>query len=140
MCIRDSGSSVRGIETFERLSHDMGLHLMEVAPPARSVIQRSRVVGEGEDAVRVFELAGTIGFTGAERVVRRLSEGEPVEQTIVVDLTHVHSVGGPARHMLLEALRRLRLDGYTVYLIDHDEVLPDPDPGDGEVVEQLQEL
>ncbi|KRE39206.1 glutaminase [Janibacter sp. Soil728] len=134
------GSSVRGIETFERLSHDMGLHLMEVAPPARSVIQRSRVVGEGEDAIRVFELAGTIGFTGAERVVRRLSEDEPVEQTIAVDLTHVHSVGGPARHMLLEALRRLRLDGYTVYLIDHDEVLPDPDPGDGEVVEQLQEL
>ncbi|GAB3249447.1 glutaminase A [Arthrobacter pigmenti] len=33
------GNSVRGVKACERLSADMGLHLMEVAPPARAVIR-----------------------------------------------------------------------------------------------------
>jgi glutaminase len=131
------GNSVRGVEVFERLSRDMGLHLMEVAPPARSVVHATRVVGSGEDAVRVFELSGTIGFTGAERVLRRLAEDPPAERLVAVDLGGVHSLEGPARVMLLEAIRRLRLDGHEVYLIDTEGVLPDADPGDGRLLEQL---
>ena len=30
-----------------------------------------------------------------------------------------------AQHMLLEIMRRLTIDGYTVYLIDQDDTLPD---------------
>ncbi|MFJ6133477.1 glutaminase [Janibacter terrae] len=131
------GNSVRGVEVFERLSRDMGLHLMEVAPPARSVVHATRVVGSGEDAVRVFELSGTIGFTGAERVLRQLAEDSPAERLVAVDLGGVHSLEGPARVMLLEAIRRLRLDGHEVYLIDTEGVLPDADPGDGRLLEQL---
>ena len=125
------GNSVRGIETFERLSGDMGLHLMEVAPPARSVVHAVRVVGEGEDAARVFELSGRIGFTAAERVLQRLSDDPPPERTVVVDLSEVHDIEDVARRMLLEGMRRMRLDGHVVHLVDENGVLPDPDPGDG---------
>lgn len=128
------GNSVRGIETFERLSADMGMHLMEVAPPARSVVHSTRVIGEGDEAVRVFELSGTIGFAAAERVLQRLSHETPSERVLVVDLSNVHSIADVARRMLLEGMRRLRLDGHSVHLVDADEVLPDPDPGDGELL------
>ena len=39
------GNSVRGVSLFERFSTDMGMHLMEVPPPARSsrtMLRRSR--------------------------------------------------------------------------------------------------
>lgn len=128
------GNSVRGIETFGRLSRDMGMHLMAPAPPARSVIHSTRVVDTAAGLVRVFELAGTIGFAAAERVLGRLGDEPPRESTIVVDLSNVHSVTDVARRMLLEGMRRLQLDGHTVHLIDEAEVLPEPDPGDGQLL------
>lgn len=125
------GNSVRGVETFERLSRDLGLHLMAVAPPARSVVHSSSVHRVGEDLVRIYELAGTIGFSGAERVVELISAEPPREQVVAVDLSRVHAIRDVARRMLLECLRRLRLEGYEVRLVDEQGVLPDPDPGDG---------
>ena len=61
--------------------------------------------------------------------------GKPgLASTIVVDLSNVHSVTDVARRMLLEGMRRLQLDGHTVHFIDEDEVLPEPDPGDGQLL------
>lgn len=134
------GNSVRGIDTFERLSRDMGMHLMEVAPPARAVIQSDRLVEHRGEEMRVYYLAGAIGFSGAEVVVRRLTEHPPAERKIALDLTGVHSVTDVGRRMILESARRLRLDGHEVYLADADEVLPDPDPGDGELLPQFRDL
>jgi len=42
-----------------------------------------------------------------------------------LDVTRVYSVDEVAQHMLLEIMRRLTIDGYTVYLIDQDDTLPD---------------
>jgi len=44
------GSSVRGVRVFERLSGDMGMHLMDVAQEGRSAL-RGSYVSEGEDPV-----------------------------------------------------------------------------------------
>lgn len=136
----DHGNSVRGIETFERLSRDMGMHLMEVAPPARSVIQSSRLVEHEGEEMRVYYLAGTIGFSGAEHVVRRLTEHPPEQRRIALDLTGVHSVSDVGRRMLLEAARRLRLDGHEVHLADAEDVMPDADPGDGSPLPRIPDL
>ena len=125
------GNSVRGVETFGRLSRDMGMHLMKVEPPARSVIQSTRVVQRGGESMRIYYLSGTIGFSGAEFVARRLSQDPPEHHAVVLDLTGVHSVTDVGRRMLLETARRLRLDGHEVYLVDTDDVIPDADPGDG---------
>ncbi len=136
----DHGNSVRGVETFERLSRDMGMHLMEVAPPARSVIQSSRLVEHRGEEMRVYYLAGTIGFSGAEHVVRRLTEHPPEQRRIALDLTGVHSVSDVGRRMLLEAARRLRLDGHEVHLADAEDVMPDADPGDGSPLPRIPDL
>ncbi|MFL1376703.1 MULTISPECIES: glutaminase [unclassified Nocardiopsis] len=125
------GNSVRGVSLFKRFSADMGLHLMEVPAPARAVVHGTRVVGAGADAVRVVELQGAIRFSGAERLVRDMVATAPGEPGVALDLTLVHSLDDVARRMLLEVVRRLTLDGHEVYLVDPEDVVPEPDPGDG---------
>lgn len=125
------GTSTRGVALYERFASDMGLHLMEVPPSARSVIRSVHVVGSGARAVRVLELQGEIRFAGAERVVREVSGPVSAEARVALDLTRVHSLDDVARRMLLEVARRLTIDGHDVLVVDPELVLPDPDPGDG---------
>ncbi|MBZ6209245.1 glutaminase [Streptomyces olivaceus] len=125
------GNSVRGVSLFERLSSDMGLHVMEVPATSRSVVRSSHVLGSGPQALRVLELQGGIGFAGAERVVKEVVDAPPAETGVALDLTRVHSIDDVARRMLLEVVRRLTLTGHEVYLVDPESVVPDPDPGDG---------
>lgn len=126
------GNSVRGVKVCERLSNDMGLHLMEVAPPARAVIRdAAKIQSLNGPLVNVYELQGTIQFAGAERIIRALANPSPDEENVAFDLTRVHMVNDVARRMLLEAVRRLTLDGHRVTLIDPESVLENPDAGDG---------
>lgn len=135
------GNSVRGVSLFERFTSDMGMHVMEVPPPARAVVRSNRVRGEGDAATRILRLQGGIRFAGAERVVREVVASAPAERRVVLDVSLVHSIDDVARRMLLEVARRLTLEGHDVYLVDPERVMPDPDPGDGgrlTVVESLQ--
>ncbi|WP_329013809.1 glutaminase [Streptomyces sp. NBC_00690] len=125
------GNSVRGVSLFERFSSDMGLHVMEVPAAARAIVRSNHVLGDGPHAVRVLQLQGGIGFAGAERVVREILNTAPAEVRVVLDLTMIYSINDVARRMLLEAVRRLTLDGHEVYLVDPESIVPDPDPGDG---------
>ena len=137
------GNSVRGTSLFQRFSSDMGLHLMEVPPAARAVVRSNHVVGAGSSAVRVLQLQGSIGFAGAERVVREAVNIAPADVRVALDLTTVYSIDDVARRMLLEVARRLTLDTHEVYVVDPESILPDPDPGDGGrvvVVPDLTEL
>jgi glutaminase len=72
---------------FQRFSSDMGLHLMEVPPPARAVVRSNHVVGTGLDAIRVLQLQGGIRFAAAERVVREAVHTAPGETRVALDLT-----------------------------------------------------
>ncbi|AYJ47611.1 glutaminase [Rhodococcus sp. P1Y] len=121
------GNSVRGVKVFERLSDDMGLHLMEAEPYGSSVLRDIRVV-DGE--LRV-ELQGVIQFTGAENILDALENDDSGAGTVVVDVSRVDRLSDVGRRMVLEGMRRLALDDRTVALIDPDGVLPDPDLGDG---------
>ncbi|MFE9288781.1 glutaminase [Streptomyces olivaceus] len=134
------GNSVRGVSLFERLSSDMGLHVMEVPATSRSVVRSSHVLGSGPQALRVLELQGGIGFAGAERVVKEVVDAPPAETRVALDLTRVHSIDDVARRMLLEIVRRLTLTGHEVYLVDPESVVPDPDPGDGGRVEVVDHV
>lgn len=120
------GTSVRGVSLFERFSSDMGMHLMEVPPQARSVVRSNHVVGTGTNAIRVIELQGEIRFAGAERVVREAVSAVPAEAGMALDLTMVHALDDVARRMLLEVVRRLTLDGHEVFVVDPESVLLDP--------------
>jgi len=143
------GNSVRGVQIFERLSRDMGMHLMEVPPPARSLVRgRTDLPGDRDGHGWVYELQGSITFVGMERVLRYLTEEPPTEAAVILDLTRVHEVRDVGRRMLLEAVRRLVLDGHEVTLVDPEGLLEafpgdhadgDLDVGDGVVVPVLRE-
>ncbi len=130
------GNSVRGVQVFERLSQDMGMHLMEVPPPARSLVRgRTALPGGKPGHGWTYELQGSINFVGMERVLRYLTDEPPAESTVVLDLTRVHEVRDVGRRMLLEAVRRLVLDGHEVTLVDPEamlEAFPD-DHSDGDL-------
>ncbi|GGC52830.1 glutaminase [Hoyosella rhizosphaerae] len=124
----DHGNSVRGVKLFERLSRDMGLHLMETPTLGRASLRSDYV----KDGVHVFEVQGVVRFAGAEAVVRSIAEGDQDEDAYILDLSRVYELGDVARRMLLEVVRRLTLlDKKKVAIVDPDEVLPDPDAGDG---------
>lgn len=65
------------------------------------------------------------------------SEQTPTESEVVFDLTRVGFINDIGRRMTLEAMRRLRLDGKTIYVRDPESVLPEPDMGDGVFAQQL---
>lgn len=126
------GNSVRGVRIFERLSTDLNVHLMEVPPPARSVVRGQRAMAlQGEQGERVdtwlYELQGSADFVGLEGLLRNLDENPPQAREVVLDITHVHEVLDVGRRMLLEGARRLTLDGHHVTFVDPEGLLGDWD-------------
>lgn len=117
------GNSVRGVSLFERFSSDMGMHVMNIPTVARSAIRANYRIGTGEKITQVIQLQGRIRFAGAERVIREIVDTHYMGTRIALDVTRVYSVDEVAQHMLLEIMRRMRHEGYTVYLIDQDDTI-----------------
>lgn len=117
------GNSVRGVSLFERFSSDMGMHVMNIPTVARSAIRANYRIGTGEKITQVIQLQGRIRFAGAERVIREIVDTHYTGTRIALDVTRVYSVDEVAQHMLLEIMRRMRHEGYTVYLIDQDDTI-----------------
>lgn len=131
------GNSVRGVRVFERLSRDMGLHLMESSQGSRAAV---RCAQTGDDRPSVYELQGDVRFAEAESVLHVLAEEPEGTGTVVLDVTRVYEVNAAGRRMVLEGARRLGLDGHRVVLVDPDGVLPEPDAGGGVVLEAFASL
>jgi len=108
------GNSVRGVSLFERFSSDMGMHVMNIPTVARSAIRANYRIGSGEKITQVIQLQGRIRFAGAERVIREIVDTHYMGTRIALDVTRVYSVDEVAQHMLLEIMRRMRHEGYTV--------------------------
>ena len=117
------GNSVRGVSLFERFSSDMGMHVMNIPTVARSAIRANYRIGSGEKITQVIQLQGRIRFAGAERVIREIVDTHYTGTRIALDISRVYSVDDVAQHMLLEIMRRMRHEGYTVYLIDQDDTI-----------------
>lgn len=134
----EHGNSHRGVRTFERMSQDMGLHLMDVPEAARSVVRADRDAEESGEVV-VYEVAGDLRLVEAERVLRAFEqEGAGGQGRVVIDLERVHRVNDIARRMLLEGARRLDADGHDVWVVDPSEVLGDGWAGRGELAHGAQ--
>ena len=117
------GNSVRGVSLFERFSSDMGMHVMNIPTVARSAIRANYRIGSGEKITQVIQLQGRIRFAGAERVIREIVDTHYTGTRIALDISRVYSVDEVAQHMLLEIMRRMRHEGYTVYLIGQDDTI-----------------
>lgn len=129
------GNSSRGIRAFSRLSADMGMHLFESEVRTDSVIHGWSQDSDGA----TVRLQDELRFTGAEVLLNRL-EGIPAGSApVLFDLSNLHAVTDVGRRMLLEGMRRLRLDGHSIHLHDPQGRLPEPDMGDGTFPELVEE-
>lgn len=128
-----NGNSVRGVEMCQRLSDDMGLHIMNAAEPGRSVVRRHYLLRAPDDhalhphTMGVLSLQGAITFTSAERVLREMAARSADRglnaDGVALDLRRVYSIDDVARKMLRTAVRRLRAAGMRVILVDPDRML-----------------
>ncbi|MDJ0029419.1 glutaminase A [Gordonia alkanivorans] len=125
----EQGNSVRGVAVFERLSRDMELHMMHVAPSGMPALRSVRE----SDGATVVELQGDVRFAGAEIVASRACEGFSTDK-VIVDLTHVRVMDDAARGLLREVTTRLE-DDYDTHIEDPNELMdegPDGQDTDGE--------
>lgn len=116
------GNSVRGIDIMERLSRDMGLHLMEGTPSAQTIVQNHYRTGK-DASLSVYVLRGVLKFTEAEMLLRTL-QCEPVDKSsIVIDLTQISLIHDVGKRMFLEGIDRLIDDGHSLLLVDPEQRL-----------------
>lgn len=127
------GNSVAGARIFRRLSQDMGLHLMATEPYGVQTVRSIREI----DTFTVVRIQGHINFSAAERFLSHLTSHDIDTQCVAIDLARVSGFNSVGRRIVLEAMRRLAADGRDVYVYDPDEVLPDPDLGDGTYPNQM---
>ena len=120
--IDEHGHSVRGVDIFERLSRDMGLHLMEGTPSAQTILQSRYTAGKNNDIV-VYELRGVLQFTESEMLLRILQDEPDAKTRIVIDLTNLTLIHDVGARMLFEGVKRLQAAGHKVVIIDSEGVL-----------------
>ncbi|MFD2758415.1 glutaminase A [Gulosibacter faecalis] len=117
------GNSVRGVRLFERLSRDMGMHIMGVPPAGDGVVHTFRLADDSRGEHVLVALQGALRFAQTERALRTF-EDIPVDgRDVVIDLSRVSSADGVGLRMLTEGVRRLGLDGHRVDLHDPKDVL-----------------
>ena len=129
------GSSVRGVATSQRISHDMQLHFVRAARTGRSAIRNTydiiaapsgiRRTDEAAEVLRshghraqVLELNGDLLFAGAETVVRALSNLDDAVELVVLDLRSVDEVSEVALRLFAESADMLAASGRSLVLVD----------------------
>ncbi|HET8868214.1 MAG TPA: glutaminase [Agrococcus sp.] len=117
------GNSVRGVRACERLSRDMGLHLMQAPEVASQVLYGVIEPDADGDQVREVQLQGTMHFAAAEVALRELERVPDDGAAVVVDLSRVSAANDVGRRMLREGVRRLRRDGHDVRVADPEGIL-----------------
>lgn len=142
----ERGNSVRGVAICEKLSRDMGLHMMDVSQIAGATVQTSVatiVAGQSEPhhpncerEVVIFSLRGAVRFPGSERLTRAIARelGTPNPDdpgsgshanacAVVFSFRDVYSLNVIARRIVHENIRRLISDGKSVVVVDPCGVL-----------------
>lgn len=132
----EQGNSVRGVKAFQRLSDEMGLHLMSAnfytAPGIRSIDR------EGDSTI--ISLQGLINFPVAETVLHELSEHYLTSDRLVLDTTHVTGFNRIGRRVVKEGLRRFREMGLSVAIYDPDDMMTDLEFSDGTHAEEVEDF
>jgi glutaminase len=126
------GNSVRGIKVCEALSSHYDLHMLDRSDDARNSIiaaydignspsRRSRrpherkILATYHEAVRVFELVGTLSLSNVDYVSRQLAANTR-PQFVIFDLRRVAALTRAGARLLAEEFRELASDHVTVIL------------------------
>lgn len=130
------GNSVRGVKIFQKLSKDMGLHLMAAEPQGEYALRNIHT--EGQDSV--IRLQGKVNFSAAESILYDLGHYDFAGQRLVLDIERVSSFNRMGRRLVKEGLRRLREEGFEVAIYDPEDILTDMQYSDGTEAESLGSL
>ncbi|MGJ9413039.1 glutaminase [Aeromicrobium sp. CF4.19] len=149
------GNSARGVTLFERMSHDMELHIMHVSRGSRNAVRSSYSLAEARsrrrrtpaeqealdavsDRCHVYELHGDLLFSGAERVVRSIVDDDP--ELVIIDFTHVNDIAEVSRQTLISLRDRLREAGSEAVVVDPENVIPDPAAGTEDATRRFDDI
>lgn len=130
------GNSVRGVQIFNRLSHDMGLHLMASDPRD---VHGMRSIAHDDDRT-VIRLQGMINFTAAENILHELAHHSLGGEELVLDVSRVTTFNRMGRRMVKEGLRRLREQGYECAIYDPEGVVTDLEFSDGTYADTVRQV
>jgi len=138
------GNSVRGVAICERLSRDMGFHMMDVSQIARATVNTTVVTilpttsdhPNCNRRVVIFSLRGAVRFAGSERltraVTRELGKPNPDDPgsganvdacAVVLSFKDVFALNKVARRIIHEDIGRLLEENKLVVVIDPTGVL-----------------
>lgn len=117
------GNSVRGVRVCERLSRDMGLHLMGAPASGANVIRHLDDSGTSVD----LALQGALHYSSAEHVLRVMADVAQDGRPVTLDLGRVTVVNDVASRMVAEGIRRLELDGHEVAVVAPEHLSAPPD-------------
>lgn len=129
------GNSVRGVKIFERLSEDMGLHLMAADPSGTHAIRSIQL--RGDDSI--INLQGPVNFTAAENILHELSHHDFTGRRLILDVSRVPAFHRMGRKMVKEGLRRIREEGFEVAIYDPEDVVADFEFSDGTHAEEVEQ-
>lgn len=113
------GNSVRGRLLFEKLSDQMGLHLMNQIGVGVHAIRAIRTHGTDTRIV----VQGAINFSAAESILDELSRRDFSAGRVILDFSHVVAVDTIGRTLLGDALGSIRERGFTVGIIDPSDAV-----------------
>jgi glutaminase len=127
----EHGNSVRGLKVCEAVSAYFDLHMFNHTSDVRVCIvadydfarvsprgrqpHEQEILNEHESAVRVMELTGTLNFTNADLIARRI-EAKPPPQMLILDFSRVPLMSSGAAKMLADLLGALSALGTTPVL------------------------
>ncbi|UJO16174.1 Glutaminase [Fulvia fulva] len=140
----DKGNSVRGVRICEKLSRDMGFHMMDVSQIARSTVATAIAKIKTADdhdpncnrRIAIFHMRGAVRFAGSEiltrALTRMLGEEDPNDPgsgayadacAVVISFRDVFSLNKVARRVVHEDINRLMAEDKNVVVIDPTGVL-----------------
>lgn len=109
------GNSARGVQAFEQMSKDMGMHMMAIpAPTINAIGQHCRT----DDGSKLVALQGVLDFPTAEMALRRFAQIPPGSDDVIIDLTLVPSIAQAGAKMLLTGMRSLTAEGHGIVIVD----------------------
>jgi glutaminase len=135
----ERGNSVRGVAAADRLSSQLGLHLLLPNERARSGIRRkytgavgrslrvrpvweAALLDEHGGEISVIELAGDQGFTTAAEVVRIALADETKVRWQVLDLRRASRIDEAARSLFTSLVERLGESGIVTRVVEPNDL------------------
>ncbi|PSK97788.1 L-glutaminase [Murinocardiopsis flavida] len=130
------GNSARGVAMMQRLSDDLGLHLMEANRPSRSSLRETRTASVDGQEATIYVLQGDMVLSSIESLVHELITNPPKTELVVFDMSRVAEVLPVARRTSAETATKLCDEGHRIILVDPESTVPDFQDSRGRSIER----